>query len=353
MRHLFLIPLLCLGSLAAGDAAKKKTERAFPRGIPPGAFGAKEAAEAAKALAGGRVKLVWMQADLKLVDGKPTARFSGAFNRASNGRVIMGLDTDEGAYRTLMDDSKAKILNARFTHDGNRVLWADQTQPTGKTWIINWDGTGKREVCDGSVLCTRFDDAAQQELAYVWRPHIEKVGRDDKVTSAQLWAVPVDHPDQAKKILDQPPLSDWRGFSVSADGKWGGGVLEDPKIGLVNLQDGAAQIFTGGCYANIAPDNSYRLWHFVGGHRGIKVFELIGAHGESGLKFSPEWIGQYEAAFAAYQARQFQEATSLFEACLKDHPDDFVCSLHLEACREFVVHPPPDCWDGVYVMKTK
>ena len=291
VRHLLLIPLCCLGALAAGEA-KKKTERAFPTGIAPGAFAAKEAAETAKTLAGGRVKLVWMQADLKLTDGKPTTRFSGPFNRASNGRVIMGLDTDEGAYRTLMDDTKAKIINARFTHDGNRVLWGDQTAPGGTTWIINWDGTGKREVCDGTVLCTRFDDAAKQELAYVWRPHIEKVGRDDKVTSAQLWAVPIDHPDQARKLLEKPPLSDWRGFSVSADGKWGGGVLEDPKIGLVNLEDGTSQIFTGGCYANIAPDNSYRLWHFVGGHRAIKVFDFGGTSDKDKAKVRDVFIGE-------------------------------------------------------------
>jgi hypothetical protein len=286
---------LCLISLATGTGAitaAEKKERIWPTSIAPGAITSQQAAAAVQKLAGGRVKLVWMHAETRTADGKPI-RSQGPDNRAAKGRVIKGLDTAEGTQRTIMDDTAQKIINARITHDGNRVLWADQTDPAGVTWVINWDGSGQRQVCPGTVLCLRYDAATKRELAYVWRPVTEKKGHHDLVVkSASLWAVPIDEPEAAKQVLAKPMLSDWRGFSVSADGKWGGGVLEDPKIGLVNLETGASLSFTSGCYANVAPDNSYRLWHFEGGHRGIRVFDYGATDDKDKKKVRGVYVGE-------------------------------------------------------------
>jgi adenylate cyclase len=34
-------------------------------------------------------------------------------------------------------------------------------------------------------------------------------------------------------------------------------------------------------------------------------------------------------------------------------PDDKLCAIHVERCAHYLNEPPPEDWDGVWVMKEK
>ncbi|MBT3276065.1 MAG: hypothetical protein HN368_23155 [Spirochaetales bacterium] len=54
-----------------------------------------------------------------------------------------------------------------------------------------------------------------------------------------------------------------------------------------------------------------------------------------------------------YKLMDFQNARKYFMAALKLDPADGPSEVYKKRCEEFIADPPPEDWDGVYVMKTK
>jgi tetratricopeptide (TPR) repeat protein len=54
-----------------------------------------------------------------------------------------------------------------------------------------------------------------------------------------------------------------------------------------------------------------------------------------------------------YKLREFEKASACFEDALRVDPADGPSRIYVERCRELLRNPPPEDWDGVYVMKTK
>lgn len=83
----------------------------------------------------------------------------------------------------------------------------------------------------------------------------------------------------------------------------------------------------------------------------IKIFELIAEGPVSGLK--SELLLRYQSGYTLYRERKFKEALDLFNEALNVDPSDPVSQLYVERSLEYINNPPPNDWDGVYVMKTK
>ena len=54
-----------------------------------------------------------------------------------------------------------------------------------------------------------------------------------------------------------------------------------------------------------------------------------------------------------YKLMQFEQARERFLAALKIDPEDGPSKVYLARCKHYVDNPPPDDWDGVFVMTTK
>lgn len=70
-------------------------------------------------------------------------------------------------------------------------------------------------------------------------------------------------------------------------------------------------------------------------------------------KEKEELLKYYNLGLVAYKQRKWDEAIRAFEMGLKVLPGDGPSELYLERSKEFKQTPPPDDWDGVYVMTTK
>jgi adenylate cyclase len=84
----------------------------------------------------------------------------------------------------------------------------------------------------------------------------------------------------------------------------------------------------------------------------VAVYELIGQPGQFG-RFTPELLAVYERGIQLYRAQEFADAAAAFREVLEQVPNDGPCTMYLERCEDLVAAPPPQDWDGVYVMTHK
>jgi adenylate cyclase len=83
----------------------------------------------------------------------------------------------------------------------------------------------------------------------------------------------------------------------------------------------------------------------------VMIYELFG-HG-SLEQSSKQLLQAFREGLAAYKQRQWQQAIACFQEALGINPDDEPAKLYLQRCEEYQLSPPPENWDGVYVMTTK
>lgn len=85
----------------------------------------------------------------------------------------------------------------------------------------------------------------------------------------------------------------------------------------------------------------------------VRIYELIS---ESQLNANSPYaqsLDAFKKAYALYREKNFEDASSYFKKALELRPHDAPSRLYLERCENYLVSPPPQDWDGVYVMTTK
>lgn len=87
----------------------------------------------------------------------------------------------------------------------------------------------------------------------------------------------------------------------------------------------------------------------VGKQMPVTIYEPVGI--TTGI--DSRNAAQFNRAIALYRARQWQEASQIFEAVLREVPGDRPCEIYIERCRFFEKNPPPQEWDGVFVRDKK
>jgi adenylate cyclase len=84
----------------------------------------------------------------------------------------------------------------------------------------------------------------------------------------------------------------------------------------------------------------------------VAIYELLSEAGAL-----PDAAGstrdQYAEGLARYRERKWNEAAARFRAALEIDPQDGPSRTLLERCMRSAVEPPPEPWDGVYVLSVK
>lgn len=89
-----------------------------------------------------------------------------------------------------------------------------------------------------------------------------------------------------------------------------------------------------------------------GRSRPLAVYEIVGRAGQLAPAVTKR-LALYQEGIALYRTRRWAEAAALFREILADAKDDGPSALYLRRSSEFLVSPPPDAWDGVYVAQSK
>ncbi|MBI4830199.1 MAG: CHASE2 domain-containing protein [Candidatus Lindowbacteria bacterium] len=85
----------------------------------------------------------------------------------------------------------------------------------------------------------------------------------------------------------------------------------------------------------------------------VRIYEVL-ARSKDGLPEAMESvIRHYSAGLEAYRAKNWDAGITAFQCALETRPDDGPSLTYLKRCAEYVKAPPPDDWDGAYIMTTK
>jgi len=91
----------------------------------------------------------------------------------------------------------------------------------------------------------------------------------------------------------------------------------------------------------------------------VKIYEVFDTHDwiltNDVLKRNiiQKKIECFEKGFALYRSRLFSEAILEFEKVIKVDTEDTPSQIFIDRCFEFINHPPPENWNGVYESKIK
>lgn len=87
--------------------------------------------------------------------------------------------------------------------------------------------------------------------------------------------------------------------------------------------------------------------------RPVKIYELISDRTDNVSEEKKNLVDIYCAGLAAYRKRRWKAAKDLFERVLSKDPADYPSEMYLERCMLYEMEPPPDEWNGVFIMQTK
>ncbi|WP_157684663.1 adenylate/guanylate cyclase domain-containing protein [Bdellovibrio bacteriovorus] len=83
----------------------------------------------------------------------------------------------------------------------------------------------------------------------------------------------------------------------------------------------------------------------------VRIFELVAEGNVSEDK--KKRLDIFEEAYRKYEQKKFAEALIQFETLVQGETVDPVAEVYVERCQEFITNPPPENWDGVFVMTKK
>jgi adenylate cyclase len=89
-----------------------------------------------------------------------------------------------------------------------------------------------------------------------------------------------------------------------------------------------------------------------GKNLGVTVYEPLCLESDDDPQ-SHQIAALSEEAFAAYRARQFQQAAAFFARVRSIRPDDRASSVLEARCRVYLASAPPENWTGVHVATEK
>ena len=89
-----------------------------------------------------------------------------------------------------------------------------------------------------------------------------------------------------------------------------------------------------------------------GKEQPVTIYELVGRAQNVDMK-TQDLIRQHHQALQAYREGKFNDARGIFAGILEKKPDDGPAAVYLKRCDAYLSTPPPDGWDGVYIMTRK
>jgi fibronectin type 3 domain-containing protein len=210
-----------------------------------------------------RIRVVWVQ---DVGDGSDVDALGGNLR-------LMGFDTgDDRGERVILGASKnyAKPL---ISPRGDRVVFSDRTQK--KIYVVNWDGSGLRELIRGFALAVWKDPRDGAEWIY-YGP--EETWLSGGAHCPTVYRTLLDSPGSGQLVWNKTSVS-VDSFQLSADGRMAAGNFPWPGGGVAQLPNQSWTKLGSGCWTALSPDNSYAFWIFDSQHRNLFIDNISGEQG--------------------------------------------------------------------------
>jgi adenylate cyclase len=85
----------------------------------------------------------------------------------------------------------------------------------------------------------------------------------------------------------------------------------------------------------------------------VSIYEVMDYHSEESYPQLIDAMGLFRNGLQSYRRRNWAAAGKLFEEVLALNPNDQVAILYIDRCAHMADNPPPDDWDGTFVMESK
>lgn len=124
----------------------------------------------------------------------------------------------------------------------------------------------------------------------------------------------------------------------------------------VNKEYGTFILISDSTYEHVKNDFITREIDSIivkGKTKPVNIYELIGFAGEELPSEKTNSLKIYSEALQLYREKQFSGAADKFTKVLELVPTDRASAVFVNRCKLLNENPPPEEWDGVFVMKTK
>ncbi|MEI7907456.1 MAG: adenylate/guanylate cyclase domain-containing protein, partial [Bacteroidota bacterium] len=91
----------------------------------------------------------------------------------------------------------------------------------------------------------------------------------------------------------------------------------------------------------------------MGKSEPVRIYELIALADEVQTDATKKFLQFYHEGLEAYKKRAWKSAIDQFQQALSIRRDDVVSNLYIQRATLFNDSPPPDDWNGVFVMTKK
>ncbi len=207
-----------------------------------------------------RLRVAWIQ---DMGDG------GDPFGGGGNLR-LMGLDTVDGRGERVILGSLGNYAKPLITPRGDRVVYSDRIRK--KVYVVNWDGSGLRELFGGIGVAVWRDPGDGREWVYYGLTET----KEEHVPA--VYRTLLDNPGSGELVWNKT-LTSVDSFQVSADGRMAGGNFPWPDGGVAQLPNQSWIKLGRGCWGSLAPDNSYAFWILDNAHRNLFIDDISGEQG--------------------------------------------------------------------------
>ena len=85
----------------------------------------------------------------------------------------------------------------------------------------------------------------------------------------------------------------------------------------------------------------------------VSIYECMDHHTEETCPNLMDVMGLFADGLQRYRAQDFTRARERFLDVLKARVDDVPAATYIERCDVLLKDPPPEDWDGVWIMTEK
>jgi adenylate cyclase len=90
-----------------------------------------------------------------------------------------------------------------------------------------------------------------------------------------------------------------------------------------------------------------------GKHQPVPIYEILDYHTDESFPHLMESVNAFKSGLDYYRFRQWDKAIDGFAEAAFLNPDDQLPRIYVDRCMHFKSQPPPETWNGEWIMTSK